>query len=46
MGELRPRDVPEFPISTLEPGDYVLRAVVSLDGEQIAHLVRTIRKSD
>ncbi|MEX2661285.1 MAG: hypothetical protein WD227_05115 [Vicinamibacterales bacterium] len=35
----------ELPIRTLQPGDYVLRAAVTLNGEQIADLVRTIRKS-
>jgi VWFA-related protein len=33
------------PIGQLAPGDYVLRAVVSLDGQQIATLTRTLRKA-
>jgi len=33
------------PIGQLSPGDYVLRAVVSLDGQPIATLARTLRKS-
>jgi hypothetical protein len=33
------------PIGQLPPGDYVLRAVVSLDGQPIATLIRILRKS-
>jgi VWFA-related protein len=33
------------PIGQLAPGDYVLRAVVSLDGQPIATLTRTLRKA-
>ena len=33
------------PIGQLPPGDHVLRAVVSLDGQPIATLIRILRKS-
>jgi hypothetical protein len=33
------------PIAQVAPGDYVLRAVVSLDGQPIATLTRTLRKA-
>jgi hypothetical protein len=33
-----------FAIDALPPGDVVVRALVSLDGKQIARLVRTLRK--
>jgi VWFA-related protein len=33
----------DIPISTVTPGDYVLRAVVKLDGRPIGQAVRTIR---
>ena len=33
------------PIGQLPPGDYVLRAVVSLDGRPIATLIRVLRKA-
>ena len=33
------------PIGQLSPGDYVLRAVVSLDGKPIATLSRILRKA-
>ena len=33
------------PIGQLTPGDYVIRAVVSLDGQPIATLARTLRKA-
>ena len=34
-----------FSIATLEPGDYQMRAVVSLDGKPVGKVVRTLRKS-
>ena len=34
-----------FSIATLEPGDYQMRAVVSLDGKPVGRVVRTLRKS-
>ena len=33
------------PIGQLAPGDYLVRAVVSLDGQPIATLTRTLRKA-
>jgi hypothetical protein len=33
------------PIGQLPPGDYVLRAIVSLDGRPIATLIRILRKA-
>jgi hypothetical protein len=33
------------PIGQLAPGDYVLRAVVSLDGRPITTLIRILRKA-
>jgi hypothetical protein len=34
-----------FSIDTLEPGDYVVRTVISLDGKPIGHAVSTMRKT-
>lgn len=34
-----------FSIATLAPGDYQMRAVVSLDGKPVGRVVRTLRKS-
>jgi hypothetical protein len=34
-----------FSIATLAPGDYLMRAVVSLDGKPVGKVVRTLRKS-
>lgn len=34
-----------FSIETLPPGDYLMRAVVSLDGKPVGKVVRTLRKS-
>ena len=34
-----------FSISSLAPGDYLMRAVVSLDGKPVGKVVRTLRKS-
>ena len=34
-----------LPIATLPPGDYVVRAIVSLDGRPIGRVLRTLRKS-
>ena len=34
-----------FSIATLEPGDYQMRAVISLDGKPVGKVVRTLRKS-
>jgi hypothetical protein len=34
-----------FNIAPLEPGDYQMRAVVSLDGKPVGKVVRTLRKS-
>ena len=33
-----------FSIATLEPGEYLMRAVVSLDGKPVGKVVRTLRK--
>jgi len=33
------------PVGRLEPGDYVMRAVVSLDGRPIGRLIRILRKA-
>jgi hypothetical protein len=33
-----------FGLAPLEPGDYVLRAAVSVDGAQVGRILRTIRK--
>jgi hypothetical protein len=35
-----------FDISRLEPGDYVLRAIVSLDGKPVGQTLRTLRKTN
>jgi hypothetical protein len=34
-----------FSIEALQPGDYLMRAVVSLDGKPVGKVVRTLRKS-
>ena len=34
-----------FSIHSLPPGDYLMRAVVSLDGKPVGKVVRTLRKS-
>ena len=34
-----------FSIDSLQPGDYLMRAVVSLDGKPVGKVVRTLRKS-
>jgi hypothetical protein len=34
-----------FSIDSLAPGDYLMRAVVSLDGKPVGRVVRTLRKS-
>jgi hypothetical protein len=34
-----------FSIASLEPGDYLIRAVVSLDGKPVGRVVRTLRKA-
>ena len=34
-----------FSIDTLLPGDYLMRAIVSLDGKPVGRVVRTLRKS-
>ena len=34
-----------FNIASLAPGDYLMRAVVSLDGKPVGKVVRTLRKS-
>jgi hypothetical protein len=34
-----------FSIATLAPGDYLMRAVVSLDGKPVGRVVRTLRKT-
>lgn len=34
-----------FEIGTLKPGDYVVRAVVSVDGKTVGQLTRTLRKT-
>jgi hypothetical protein len=34
-----------FDIATLSPGDYLMRAIVSLDGKAVGRVVRTLRKS-
>jgi hypothetical protein len=34
-----------FGIDSLEPGDYLMRAVVSLDGKPVGKVVRTLRKA-
>jgi hypothetical protein len=34
-----------FSIASLEPGDYQMRAVVSLDGKPVGRVVRTLRKA-
>ena len=33
-----------FSVATLAPGDYLMRAVVSLDGKPVGRVVRTLRK--
>jgi 5-enolpyruvylshikimate-3-phosphate synthase len=33
------------PVGALKPGDYVVRAVVSLDGRPIGQLTRILRKA-
>jgi hypothetical protein len=34
-----------FSIAGLSPGDYLMRAIVSLDGKPVGKVVRTLRKS-
>ena len=34
-----------IPIASLPPGDYVVRAIVSVDGRPVGRVVRTLRKS-
>jgi hypothetical protein len=34
-----------LPIAALPPGDYVVRAIVSVDGRPVGRLTRTLRKS-
>jgi len=34
-----------FSIATLDPGDYLMRATVNLDGKPVGRVVRTLRKS-
>ena len=34
-----------FSIATLAPGDYVMRAIVSLDGHEVGRVARTLRKA-
>jgi len=34
-----------FSVASLEPGDYLMRAVVSLNGKPVGRVVRTLRKS-
>ena len=34
-----------FDVANLQPGDYLMRAVVSLDGKPVGKVVRTLRKS-
>ena len=33
-----------IPLGTLEPGDYVVRAVVTSDGRPLGRVYRTLRK--
>jgi hypothetical protein len=39
------RIVGAVPIAALPPGDYVLRAIVSVDGRPVGRVMRTLRKS-
>jgi hypothetical protein len=34
-----------FSIASLDPGDYLMRAIVSLDGKPVGRVVRTLRKA-
>ncbi len=34
-----------LPISALAPGEYVVRAIVSVDGRPVGRVTRTLRKS-
>ena len=33
-----------LPIAALEPGDYIVRAIVSVDGRPAGRILRTLRK--
>jgi hypothetical protein len=33
------------PIASLPPGDYIIRAIVSVDGRPVGRVLRTLRKS-
>ena len=45
QGELRHIAIGALPIASLPPGEYVVRAIVSVDGRPTGRLVRTLRKS-
>ena len=45
QGEHRRIAIGALPISTLAPGEYVVRAIISLDGRPIGRITRTLRKS-
>lgn len=44
-GGLRRMVVGAIPIAPLAPGDYVVRAIVSVDGRPVGRVTRTLRKS-
>jgi len=45
QGELRRLVIGALPIAALAPGDYVVRAIVSVDGRPVGRITRTLRKS-
>lgn len=45
QGEQRRLAIGALPIAPLSPGDYVVRAIVSVDGRPVGRITRTLRKS-
>jgi VWFA-related protein len=45
QGALRRQVIGALPIAALAPGDYVVRAIVSVDGRPVGRIMRTLRKS-
>jgi hypothetical protein len=45
QGENRRIVIGALPIASLTPGDYMVRAIVSLDGRPVGRVARTLRKS-
>ena len=45
QGEDRRLTIGAIPIAALPPGDYIVRAIVSVDGRPVGRVIRTLRKS-